>query len=267
MKGLRLPISNIFAGKCRFGLRYFFEISYKGTNYHGWQVQSNAMSVQQVIEEKMRQLLNSDVEITGSGRTDTGVHALQQYFHADLNHENDMEDLRYHLNAVLPFDIVVKSVRKVKDNAHARFDALSRAYRYLIIHEKDPFRMNEAYIYHRPLDIDLLNKAASLLIGRHDFQSFSKVKTEVNNFECEVYYAKWQQEGDDACFSITANRFLRGMVRAVVGTLLMVNENKIEVGDIVHILHSKNRRKAGRSVPPEGLYLSEITYPDDIFEN
>ncbi len=248
-------------------MRYFFEIAYKGTNYHGWQVQSNAQGVQQVIEEKMRQLLNENIEITGSGRTDKGVHALQQYFHADVSHTLDTEDFRYHLNAVLPFDIVVRSVSKVKDDAHARFDAISRAYRYVMIREKDPFRIDEAYVYHRHPDIDLLNRSAARLIGKHDFQSFSKVKTEVNHFRCEVFRALWQQEGDVVSFSIEANRFLRGMVRAIVGTLLMVNEKKIEIGDVGEILNSKDRRNAGRSVPPGGLYLSEIKYPVHIFEN
>ncbi len=255
----------IFAVQINSVLKYFFEISYNGSNYHGWQIQKNAVSVQQVIQEKLFQLRNHPVEITGSGRTDTGVHARQQYFHADFEHELECDDFQYHLNAVLPQDIVVRSIRKVKNTAHARFDAISRAYSYEFISVKNPFQIGQSLVYHKYLNLDKLNEASELLVGKHDFEAFSKVKTQVNNFNCEVFSAFWQQEGETTCFMIEANRFLRGMVRAIVGTLLLVNEEKIQTKDIYKILRSKSRAEAGRSVPPEGLFLTKIRYPDDIF--
>lgn len=248
-------------------MRYFFEISYKGTKYHGWQIQNNATSVQQVIQERIKQLLGEAVEIIGSGRTDAGVHAKQQYFHADIKNELETVDFQYHLNAVLPNDIVVRSIYKVIPEAHARFDALSRSYEYIITSQKDPFRENEVYIYHKPIDLEKLNTASKYLLGRHNFESFSKVKTQVNNFNCEVFFARWSQQEEQVLFQIKANRFLRGMVRAIVGTLLLVNEDKIGDNTIEEILLSKNRKNAGRSVPAEGLYLSQIIYPEHIFIN
>jgi len=248
-------------------LRYFFQISYKGTRYHGWQIQQNAISIQQVIQEKLYQITNENIEITGSGRTDTGVHAKQQYFHVDFNSKIDFQDFKYHINAVLPKDILVRSIEKVNSEAHARFDAVTRSYEYVIIPHKDPFKLNEAYIYYRPIDLDKLNAASEIFIGNYNFKSFSKVKTQVNNFNCEVYSAFWKKDGEGVVFHIKANRFLRGMVRAIVGTLLMVNEGKIEINAIRDILDSQDRSKAGRSVPPDGLYLSEINYPIRIFEN
>ena len=248
-------------------MRYFFEISYKGTNYHGWQIQSNAISVQQVLQERFKQLTGDAVEIIGSGRTDAGVHAKQQYFHVDIKNELDTLDFQYHLNAVLPNDIVVHSIYKVGPEAHARFDASSRSYDYIITSQKDPFHENEVYIYHKSLDLEKLNSASELLLGKHNFVSFSKVKTQVNNFNCEVFFARWIRQEEQVVFQIKANRFLRGMVRAIVGTLLLVNEGKIGVNTIEEILLSKNRKNAGRSVPAEGLYLSQIIYPEHIFIN
>ncbi len=248
-------------------MRYFFEISYKGTNYHGWQIQNNAISVQQIIQERLKQLLNLEIEITGSSRTDTGVHATQQFFHVDFSEQIDELKFKYPMNAILPKDIVIKSIRKVGDEAHARFDALSRRYRYVIIPQKDPFQRSEAYIYHQSINLKDLNEASKILVGRQDFKSFSKVKTQVNNFNCEVYNAYWQYEDASLVFYIKSNRFLRGMVRSIVGTLLMVNEGKIAVDNVKDILQSRNRQNAGRSVPAEGLYLQEIEYPDNIFEN
>jgi len=248
-------------------VRYFFGISYKGTNYHGWQIQQNAISIQEVVQGKMKQLLGESIEIAGSGRTDTGVHAKQQFFHVDINTEIDCENFMYRLNALLPVDILIISINKVSPKAHARFDATSRSYDYVIVSQKDPFLLKEAYIYHRPIDLEELNSASKLLVGKHNFESFSKVKTQVNNFICEVYKAHWKQEDQRIIFHIEANRFLRGMVRAIVGTLLMVNEDKIGIDSIKDILLSQDRRKAGRSVPPEGLYLSKIDYPENLFEN
>ena len=247
-------------------MRYFFEISYKGTNYHGWQIQQNAMSIQELVQNGLKQLLRYEVDITGSGRTDAGVHAIQQYFHADIKGDLNCVDFAYKLNAVLPHDVFISSIRKVNQKAHARFDAILRAYDYVMVKKRDPFLLNEAYIYHGPLDIDMLNNASQLLVGKHNFESFSKVKTQVNNFNCEVFQALWKQEDNKITFHIEANRFLRGMVRAIVGTLLMVNEGKIAIDDLNGILNSKNRGMAGQSVSPDGLYLSKVSYPVDIFE-
>lgn len=248
-------------------MRYFFEISYKGTNYHGWQIQQNALSVQQVLQDSLQRFTQRTTEITGSGRTDTGVHARQQFFHVDIEKEIDVQDFRYHLNAVLPKDILIKSISHVTDEAHARFDAVSRSYEYWIIPQKNPFLCGQALIYHKPLDVKLLNDACRVLLGKHDFESFSKVKTQVNNFECELFDARWERVEDKTVFHVSANRFLRGMVRALVGTLLMVNENKIDRDSLKKILESKDRKAAGKSVSPDGLYLTKIEYPAEIFIN
>jgi len=248
-------------------VRYFFEISYKGTNYHGWQIQQNAISIQGIVQQKLKQLLRDDVEIVGSGRTDAGVHAKQQYFHVDLSNDIDCEDFMYKLNAVSPSDIVINSIKKVASKAHARFDATSRSYDYVLIPRKDPFLLNEAYIYHGPINLDELNTASKIFVGKHNFESFSKVKTQVNNFNCEVRKARWAQKKNMIVFHIEANRFLRGMVRAIVGTLLLVNEDKISINSINDILLNQDRNKAGRSVPPDGLYLTKVTYPKRMFEH
>lgn len=248
-------------------MRYFFEISYKGTNYHGWQIQQNAFSVQQAIQEKVKQLLHTNIEIVGSGRTDAGVHAKQQYFHADIGHELDCKDFAYSLDAILPQDISIHSIRKVIPEAHARFSAISRSYQYLIISTKNPFLINEAYLYHKSIDVKKLNAAAKMMIGEHNFESFCKVKTQVNNFICEVFKAYWETDDNKTIFHIEANRFLRGMVRAIVGTLLLVNEGKIDSNSIKAVFAKHDRREAGRAVPPEGLYLTKIQYPEEIFES
>ncbi len=245
--------------------RYFFEIAYKGTHYHGWQMQANALSIQQVVQEKMQQITGRSITIVGSGRTDTGVHARQQFFHADFKKPLDAEDFRYHLNAVLPEDIAIPSVRQVRADAHARYDAISREYVYEILSEKDPFRIDEAYIYKRPIALDIVNTAARMLVGKHDFESFSKVKTDVNHFHCEVMKAMWETTEGGYRFTISANRFLRGMVRAVVGTLLMINEEKITVEDLRKIIEARDRNKAGRAVPPEGLFLNRVVYQEEIY--
>ena len=248
-------------------MRYFFEISYKGTNFHGWQIQNNAISIQEIIQDRISQLIRVPTEITGSGRTDAGVHALHQVFHADFIDKIDRIDFKYHLNQVLPDDIFINQILEVKHDAHARFDATSRSYNYIIADSKNPFKTGLNYLYNRPINLELLNEASKLLVGKHDFESFSKVKTQVHNFVCEIFEASWSSKEHEIIFFVKANRFLRGMVRAMVGTLLMVNENKIEAADLRDIINAKNRSKAGRSVPPEGLYMSEISYPDHIYEN
>ena len=246
-------------------MRYFFEISYDGSNYNGWQNQANATGVQQVVEETLTKLLREKISIVGSGRTDTGVHCIQQYFHTDVSKEINAGDLLPRLNSFLPKDIAIRSVVKVKPDAHARYDARERSYEYHITTRKNPLLVGRAYYLFKPCDVALMNEAASRLIGKHDFTSFSKVKTDVNHFECAIQKASWKRKGDMMIFSISANRFLRGMVRAVVGTLLDVGSRKITVKEFHAIIKSKDRKKAGMNVPAEGLYLTSVKYPSGYF--
>jgi tRNA pseudouridine38-40 synthase len=246
-------------------MRYFFTIAYKGTNYHGWQKQPNALGVQQKVEEVFSTILNQKVEIVGSGRTDRGVHATAQVFHVDLVTDREAEQFLYKANKMLPHDVTLKQVRKVKEEAHARFDAIKRAYKYHIVTEKNPFAQDQAYFFTQSLSIDRMNEASKKLLNFHDFESFSKVKTDVYTFNCDIFEAYWKQEQEVLVFYIQANRFLRGMVRAIVGTLLEVGQNKITVEDFEDIIKAKNRKSAGRAVPALGLYLTEVQYPKDIY--
>lgn len=246
-------------------MRYFFEITYHGKNYHGWQSQNNATGVQQVVEETLSKLLREKIAIVGSGRTDTGVHCLQQFFHADIEKLFEVDLLIIRLNSFLPKDIAIRSIRKVKADASARYDAVERTYIYRMTQVKNPLTEGLAFYFFKPIDMPTLQQAAALLTGKHDFQSFSKVKTDVNHFICEVKQAVWKQKGNELVFSITANRFLRGMVRAVVGTLLDAGTGKLSLDDVKNIIKSKDRKMAGMNVPPEGLYLTRVKYPKSIF--
>lgn len=246
-------------------MRYFFEIAYKGTNYKGWQTQHNAITVQEVVEDALHKLTGTKTEIIGSGRTDTGVHCEQQFFHADIDKEIVLKDFQHRLNVLLPKDISIQSIRKVKPEASARFDAISRTYHYHITLTKNPLLEGLAMHYFKSADIPTMNKAAALLLGEHDFQCFSKVKTNVNHFLCDITKAEWKQKDDRLEFVITANRFLRGMVRAIVGTLLDVGTDKLSVKDFQRIINSKDRKQAGQNVAPEGLYLTKVKYPSSIF--
>lgn len=246
-------------------MRYFFEISYNGTHYNGWQSQLNATGVQTVVEETMTKLFREKIEITGSGRTDTGVHCEQQFFHCDIEKPFDEIQFVQKLNSFLPKDIAIRSIRKVKENASARYDAVERSYRYEITRTKNPFLEELAWHYFKEVDIQTMNQAAALLVGEHDFECFSKVKTDVNHFRCDVKEAEWKEADDRLYFHITANRFLRGMVRAVVGTLLDVGTNKISIKEFQNIIRSHDRKKAGANVPPHGLYLTKVKYPQSVF--
>lgn len=248
-------------------MRYFFEIAYHGKNYAGWQIQANATGVQQVVEEVLSQLFREPVRIVGSGRTDTGVHCRQQFFHADIGKPFDIEKLPVKLNSFLPRDIVIRSIRQVRETASARYSAHERSYDYLITKRKDPFLEGLAWHYFKSLDVKTMNAAAALLVGMHDFQCFSKVKTDVNHFMCDVKSAIWKEKRDSLTFHITANRFLRGMVRAVVGTLIDVGTGKTTLREFTQILESKDRRRAGANVPAYGLYLTKVKYPSSIFLN
>lgn len=246
-------------------MRYFFEIAYHGGHYNGWQSQHNAVGVQTVVENVMTRMLRTPVKIVGSGRTDTGVHCEQQFFHTDLDVDFETDQLILRLNAFLPADIAIRSIRPVKADASARYDAVERTYRYEITRVKNPFSQGLRWHYFKALKIENMNRAAALLVGEHDFECFSKVKTDVNHFICEVKKAAWAEKGDELIFTISANRFLRGMVRAIVGTLLDVGTGKITQKDFAAILQSRNRKKAGANVPALGLYLERVKYPSGIF--
>jgi tRNA pseudouridine38-40 synthase len=246
-------------------VRYFFEISYHGKNYKGWQSQQNAIGVQAVVEETMTKLFRAPIEIQGSGRTDTGVHCEQQFFHADIEKEFDADAMVMRLNAFLPKDIAIHSIKKVKPTVSARFDALERSYRYDITRRKNPLLEGLAWHYFKTADVQTMNQAAALLVGEHDFECFSKVKTNVNHFLSDIKKAEWKEEHDRLTFYITANRFLRGMVRSVVGTLLDVGSGKISITDFQKIIESRDRKKAGANAPPYGLYLTKVKYPPEIF--
>ena len=245
--------------------RYFLELAYKGTSFHGWQIQANAHTVQEEINKALSLVLRFPVETMGSGRTDTGVHARQQFLHFDAPALEDKKDLLKRLNAVLPKDIAVYEVREVIPEAHARFSALSRSYLYYISLRKNPFEEGLSWQYFNALDIEKMNDAAGVLLEYRDFECFSKVKTEVNNFECEIKSAFWEQKEQHLIFHITANRFLRGMVRAIVGTMLQVGDGRLDQDGFRAVIESKKRRNAGVSVPPQGLYLSYVAYPEDIY--
>ena len=246
-------------------MKYFIELSYFGTRFHGWQIQQNAESVQGILNHSLTLILGEKIETTGSGRTDTGVHALAQVAHFDFRGSLNTQDLVFKLNSLLPKDIAISSIRPVIDTAHARFDATGRSYIYKITRQKNPFEINRAYYFRPDVDVAIMNEAAFMLKTYSDFECFSKVKTDVNNFNCGVTKAEWLSEGAELSFVISADRFLRGMVRAIVGTLLELGQGRKNLEDLKMILESRDRKKAGRSVPAHGLYLSEVSYPENIY--
>jgi tRNA pseudouridine38-40 synthase len=245
--------------------RYFIKLAYKGTAYHGWQWQENAISVQQLLEEALSTILNHKVAVTGAGRTDTGVHAREFYAHFDHDQDfilSELEEKVYKLNSFLPKDISVFEIFRVKENAHARFDALSRAYEYVITSRKDPFNTDFAWYYYGDLDVDRMNKGAKILLEYTDFTSFSKLHTEVKTNNCKLMEAGWEAREHLLIFNITADRFLRNMVRSIVGTLIELGRGRISLMEVRNIIEARNRSKAGMSVPAHGLYLVNIEYPD-----
>ncbi|HMJ69622.1 MAG TPA: tRNA pseudouridine(38-40) synthase TruA [Cyclobacteriaceae bacterium] len=246
-------------------MRFLFQISYLGTNFSGWQSQLNATGIQEIVEKCLSTILRQKLTIVASGRTDTGVHCVQQFFHVDIEKSFEREKLIIQMNSFLPSDIAIRTISQIKPDASARYNATERSYEYIITRKKDPLRKGLAFYYFKEIDIKTMNKAAALLVGTHDFETFSKVKTDVNHFICTVKEAEWNQKGDLLVFNITANRFLRGMVRAVVGTLLDAGSGKITLKTFQEILKSKDRKKAGMNVPPEGLYLVRVKYPKAIF--
>lgn len=244
--------------------KYVLDVAYNGAGFHGWQIQQNAMSVQQTLNQALQTLLQLEIETFGSGRTDTGVHALQQY----VQIENDIEILDpqkfiFKLNAILPHEIAVKHIFKADSKFSVRFDALFRKYEYRIAFDKNPFLQKQVlFLFNRTLDIELMNKAAQILFQHTDFQCFSKYHTEVSHYICHIYEAEWRMEGSLLVFHIKANRFLRGMVRAIVGTLLRVGKHEIDLAGFEQIILSKDRKNAGFSVAANGLFLTEVGYKE-----
>lgn len=242
-------------------MRYFIKLAYNGTNYHGWQSQPNAVSVQETLEKALSLLLKNKIEIVGAGRTDTGVHAKEMYAHFDFNKTIEKDFWVPKLNSYLPKDIVINDIVEVSADAHARFDATSRTYEYLMHTFKNAFLNEQSWYHFYPLDLDKMNEAAKILLEYTDFECFSKTNTDVFTFNCKITEAHWQQNGSQLMFTITADRFLRNMVRAIVGTMINIGQGKIEITHLRKIIESKNRNEAGFSVPAHGLYLTKITYP------
>jgi len=247
-------------------LRYFIQFSYFGKHYHGWQKQPNAIAVQQVLEDTLSKLTKTEITLMGAGRTDAGVHAKQMFAHFDADTIEGLEDLVYRTNAFLDDDIAVQKVFEVDTDAHARFDATERTYEYWVVQEKNPFLTEAAHYVRRPLNVVKMNEAAALFLQNEDFECFSKSNTDVKTYLCEVKKARWEEKKDKLVFTITANRFLRNMVRAIVGTLLEVGQGKMEVADVKTILKNKDRSQAGPSVPAKGLYLTAVNYPKSILK-
>ena len=246
--------------------RYFIYLSYDGAAYHGWQVQPNGVTVQQCLEEALSILQREPVQVMGAGRTDAGVNAATMVAHADFSAPVDTKHLVYKLNRILPPDIAVSDIRRVKDDAHARFDALSRTYHYRVITAKSPFARRYACRVQPDVDFELMNEAAAVLSEYTDFTSFSKLHTDVKTNNCRVMKAAWHKVGaNEWLFEIEADRFLRNMVRAIVGTLLLVGRHKITIDGFRAIIEKKERGEAGDSAMGEALFLADVKYPEDIF--
>lgn len=247
-------------------MRYFIQFSYDGSNYHGWQVQPNASSVQAELNRCLSMLLREDIYSVGAGRTDTGVSAKMMFAHFDIEKDVDVVQLAYKLNRVLPPDIAVQCVKKVDARAHTRFDAKSRTYHYFVYTQKSPFNRHYAARFAFPLDFDLMNEAAQLLLEENDFTSFSKLHTDTKTNICHITQAQWEKIGEDEWrFEITADRFLRNMVRSIVGTLIDVGRGKISLERFKEIIKEKNRCAASESVPGNALFLVDIVYPESIW--
>ena len=241
--------------------RYFLELSYKGTHYAGFQIQKNANTIQAEVEKAMSILFSETFSLTGSSRTDAGVHALQNFFHFD----SDIiiyEKKIYNLNALLPGDIAVKNIFKVKEDAHCRFDAIAREYQYYLYRKKNPFLQETAFYYPYTLSIEKLNELAAIIPEYKDFTSFSKRNTQVKNFNCDIQYSQWHQQKDCLVYTVKANRFLRGMVRGLVATMLKISRSKNHFENFKKIIETKDCRNSDFSADPKGLFLISVTYND-----
>lgn len=242
-------------------MRYFIKLAYKGTNYFGWQYQPDAISVQETLNKALSTLLKTNIDILGAGRTDSGVHAKEMFAHFDYETEIDTKKIVYKLNSFLPKDIAIFDLFKVHDDAHARFDATKRTYEYHVHTKKNAFESDDSWYYSLPLHVEKMNEACKILFEYIDFECFSKTHTDVNTFNCKIFEANWKQNEDKLVFTISADRFLRNMVRAIVGTMINIGSGKVSLNDFRQIIESKNRSKAGFSVPAHGLYLTKIEYP------
>ncbi|WP_443944354.1 tRNA pseudouridine(38-40) synthase TruA [Pedobacter sp. AW1-32] len=243
--------------------RYFIEIAYDGTLYHGWQTQPNALTVQELLDKSLSTVFRQPVETLGCGRTDTGVHATEFFAHFDLENveDNKVDTSLSGINALLPYQIAAKRIILVHADAHARFDAKARAYKYYMHFHKDPFKLNRSWLLKDTLDVELMNTAANLLLSYEDFSCFSKAHTQTFTNNCKITRAYFEEVANGLVFTIEADRFLRNMVRAIVGTLVQIGKAEIDLNDLKDIIESKNRSKAGQSVPACGLFLVKVAYP------
>ncbi len=249
-------------------MRYFVKLSYKGTNFHGWQIQPNAVSIQEKLEKAFSTILQQNIAITGAGRTDSGVHAKNYFAHFDMNNNKfskALKNLKYKLNSILPLDIAIDEIYEVNRNAHARFDAISRTYRYYISTKKDSFNYELSWLRYGKLNINLMNESCKILMTYNDFTSFAKLHTDNKTNNCSIKTAFWKQKNDVIIFEITADRFLRNMVRSIVGTMLSIGLERLTLEEFRQIIESKNRNNAGVSAPASGLFLENIVYSKDIF--
>lgn len=250
--------------------RYFIKMAYNGKNYHGWQVQPNAESIQGMMNHAIGLILREEVNLVGAGRTDTGVHASEFFAHFEttqnLGDDEELSHLAFKLNNFLPKDIAVYRIFPVGPKVHARFDATARTYKYYISRIKNPFHYDTSYYFYGELNMERMNEAARILFSYKDFTSFSKTNTQNNNNLCDLYDAKWEEENDTLVFTIRANRFLRNMVRSIVGTLLDIGQGKLEVLELHRVIQQQNRSSAGFSAPARGLFLHKIEYPDELFD-
>ena len=242
-------------------MRYFIEFAYNGKNYCGWQYQPHSPSVQETLNKALSMLLRKEIDVMGAGRTDAGVHARNMYAHFDLEDTFDADKLIQKLNSFLPKDIVVYRFIPLHNDAHARYDATSRTYEYHVHMFKDAFDNEGSWYHFYPLDIAKMNEAASILLEYTDFKCFSKTHTDVRTFDCKITHAQWEQHGNRMVFTITADRFLRNMVRAIVGTLVNVGLGKTSIEHVRTVIESRDRGHAGASVPAHGLYLTKVIYP------
>jgi len=254
--------------KITFQLRYFIELSYKGTNYHGWQLQPDSISIQGKVNEAFVTIFRVPINVVGAGRTDTGVHAEQLFAHVDFEHKIDTKEITYKLNSILPNDIVIENITAVVDDAHARFDATSRSYEYRIFLGRNPFLLETVWqLNNKKLNVVKMNAAAEILLTYTNFKSFSRTNSNVKTYNCDIRKAEWVQTNKMLTFHITADRFLRNMVRAIIGTLLEVGTEKITLEDFKQIIESKDRCNAGTSAPAKGLFLTQVIYPKTIYIN
>lgn len=254
--------------KITFHLRFFIEIAYKGTNYHGWQIQPNVISVQEHINKAFSVILKSKIEVVGAGRTDAGVHAEQLYAHFDFNEVLDPNLIKYKANSLLPNEIVIKNIFEVNADSHARFDASKRSYEYRIFLGRNPFEIETTWqLNNKKLNVDKMNEAAKILLTFSNFKCFSRTNTGVKTYDCKIIHANWELENKKLIFHISADRFLRNMVRAIVGTLLSVGMGKTSIEEFKNIIKSKDRSNAGTSAPAQGLFLTEVIYPKHIYLN